>query len=105
MNTQFNTLTKSLLVLGVFSITALIAYGVINTSERVFKSTPYSTPSPHPYQTRNATADADLNRLTNGIGAGILDGVVARVKSKATERGGNPFNVKKYNASIDTYLA
>jgi hypothetical protein len=36
-----------------------------------------------PYQTRDATADSSLSRLTGGAGAGILDKVVARVKDKA----------------------
>ena len=89
-------ITKYLLVLGVFGITTFITYGAAITSGGMFKSTPY--------QSRNTTADATLSRLTNGSGAIILDGVVAKVKAKATEKGGNPLSVSAYNAYIDTYL-
>ena len=57
-----------------------------------------------PYQSRSSTADATLSRLTNGSGAAILDGVIAKVAAKATEKGGTPVNVTAYNAYIDTYL-
>lgn len=57
-----------------------------------------------PYQARNATADTMLNRLTNGIGAGILDGVIVTVKTKAEEKGGSPINTTLYNAYLDDYL-
>jgi hypothetical protein len=38
-----------------------------------------------PYATRNVSADALLNRLTNGNGSKILDGVVAKVKARAEQ--------------------
>ena len=34
-----------------------------------------------------------------------MDGVVAKVKAKAIEKGGSPLNVSVYNAYIDNRLA
>lgn len=90
-------LTKSLLVLAVFSLTTFITYGAVSISGGVFDSTPY--------RTKNLTADADLKRYTNGVGATILDGVIAKVKAKAMEKGGNPMDIMEYNSYIDSYLS
>ncbi len=54
---------------------------------------------------RDATSDAVLNTLTNGAGAGVLDGVIAKVKAKAELKGGTPVDNTLYTTYIDTYLS
>lgn len=97
MKTKSTLLQKSLLVLGIFSVTTFVTYGASSTSEGLLKSTPY--------QTRSATADSQLSTMTNGSGAAILDKVIADVKTRAETKGGTPLNVSSYNAYIDGRLA
>ena len=78
MKTHSTQITRVLVVLAVFSLTTLISYGAIISSGGLLKSTPYMT--------RNTTADATLNRLTNGAGAAILNNVIASVRAKAIEK-------------------
>ena len=94
--TNSSPLTQFFAVLGIFGVTAFVTYTAISTSGDVFRSTPY--------QTRSSTAETTLNRLTGGSGAVILDGIVAKIRAKAVEKGGNPFSVAAYNAYIDSRL-
>ena len=68
----YTILQKSVLVMSVFSLTTFLTYGATLTEGGLLKSTPY--------QSRSATADATLERLTNGSGATILNGVITRVQ-------------------------
>lgn len=97
MKTNSTLIKKSLLVLGIFCVTTFVIYGATSIPDGTFKSTPYTV--------RSSAADADLSRLTNGAGAAILDGVIAKVKAKALEKAGNPVNVTTYNAYIDDRLS
>lgn len=58
-----------------------------------------------PYQTISATADAQLNTMTNGSGATILNGVIAKIRAKAEEKAGTPINNMLFNAYIDERLS
>ena len=96
MKTQSASLfTKSLLVLGIFGVSAITTYGAISNGG-LLKSTPY--------QERSATADAKFSQLTNGSGPAILDTVIAKIKAKATTKAGNPLDTTKYNAYLDDRL-
>ena len=88
---------KLFAAIGVFAMSALLAFGATSTPAGNFKSTPY--------QNRSATADQTLDRLTGAQGRTILDGVVTRVKQKAADKAGNPPNAAAYNAYLDAYLA
>ena len=87
---------KSAIAIGIFGLTALTTYGAVSNGG-ILKSTPY--------QTRNAVTDQKLATLTNGKGNIILDGVVAKIQAKATEKGGAPLNTTAYNAYIDNRLS
>jgi hypothetical protein len=88
---------KLFAAIGVFAMSALLAFGATSTPAGNFKSTPY--------QNRSATADQTLDRLTGAQGRTVLDGVVTRVKQKAADKAGNPPNAEAYNAYLDAYLA
>jgi hypothetical protein len=79
-----------------FSATALAAFMAVGSGQ-MLHSTPYSS--------IDATADAKLSSLTAGKGGGILDGLVAKVRTKAVDKGGNPVNASLYTAHVDAYLA
>ena len=100
METEIKSPSKrrqTFIVLATFAASALLTYGTGAVTKGYFGSTPYQNP--------NAVADQTLDRLTGGQGREILDGLVARVKQKAEEKGGNPLNVTDYNAYLDDYLA
>lgn len=96
MKTSSRNITQSLIVLSVFAVSTFVTYGATTTPAGLLKSTPYTL--------RNTVADSTLSTLTNGAGNTILDGVVASVKAKATEKAGTPFNTALYNAYIDSRL-
>jgi hypothetical protein len=87
---------RPLMAFGVFVLTAILTYGSIISPSGNLQSTPY--------QNRNATAEQKLDRLTGTQGRTVLDGVVVKVKQRATEKGGNPMNATAYNAYLDAYL-
>jgi hypothetical protein len=89
-------MSKPLLAFGAFVLTAFLMYGATSALGGSLKSTPY--------QSRDATADQTLDRLTNGAGKGILDGVVLKVKQKAVQAGGNPLNAAAHDAYLNVYL-
>jgi hypothetical protein len=90
------TIGQYLAVFSAFSATALVFFAAAGSGQ-MLHSTPYAA--------IDATADAKLSSLTAGQGAGILDGVVAKVRARATEKGGNPVNPSLYTAYVDGYLA
>jgi hypothetical protein len=49
-------------------------------------------------------SEALLSSLTQGKGAGILDGIVAKVKANAVAKAGTPAVKAPYVAYLDAYL-
>lgn len=90
------TLQESIIILGVFSLSAILTVSVVQTSWKLFHSMPYTE--------RDSIADNKLSTLTDGRGASILDNIITKIDLKATGKAGNPFSVKIYNTHIDERL-
>lgn len=89
-------MSQALAAFAAFSISALLVFGAVISGGNL-KSSPYSA--------RDAAADAKLSDLTDGAGAGILDGLINKLKTSALSKAGTPPKVSLYNAYIDGKLA